>query len=117
MSGNIMSIIETGIISNGIPVFTLDSKTKLKSNLILRSGYFSALQNFVKTTFKDETQELRMKTFTVCMKNAIIHKQEMTFYAIVDKDTKSMEDIHSGLDKVISNLQQQNIKSCNICTN
>ena len=100
MSGNIMSVIETGIISNGIPVFTLDSKIKLNSNLILRSGYLSALQIFIKSVFEDETQELysQIKIWVMEIDNLKIEKV---------KEEKRHEKIGTNKEELIDSLKQE----------
>ena len=101
-----MAVFEVGAILEGIPVVKNSYHEELsKGDSTLRSGLFSAIQAFAKEAFGDETEELRLKNFTVCMKTFPLSKElSLVFYAIADKETRSIKAVRKALTKVIKRM-------------
>ena len=101
-----MVVFEVGAILEGIPVVKTSYHADLsKGDSALRSGLFSAIQSFAREAFGDETEELRLKNFVVCMKTISLSKGlNLVFYAIADKETRSIKAVRKALTKVIKQL-------------
>ena len=98
-----MAVLEVGIIVDGLPVFKIDYHHEVKGDAALRSGLFAAIQSFAKEAFGDETEELRLKNLTICMKTISIDKKslmEAVLYAVSDKNTRSIDSVRDALVKV-----------------
>jgi len=95
-----MAVLEVGIIHEGLPVFKIDFHLEVKGDATLRSGLFSAIQSFAKEAFGDETEELRLKNLTICLKTFHLHDgRDIALYAVADKDSHNIDPIKNSLIK------------------
>ncbi len=96
-----MAVLEVGIIYEGLPVFKIDFHFEVKGDATLRSGLFSAIQSFAKEAFGDETEELRLKNLTICLKTIQLHDgRDIALYAVADKDSHNIDPIKNSLLKI-----------------
>lgn len=114
-----MTVLEVGIIADGLPVFIIDYKLEIKGDITLRSGLFSAIHSFAKYAFGDETEELRLKSLIICMITLNLQGFDLILFAVSDKKTKSIEPIRSALTKIGVRLMnhKQNIHTMDISKN
>lgn len=95
-----MAVLEVGMIHEGLPIFKIDFHLEVKGDATLRSGLFSAIQSFAKEAFGDETEELRLKNLTICLKTVTLHDgKELALYAVADKDSHNIDPIKNSLLK------------------
>jgi hypothetical protein len=99
-----VAVIEVGAILDGLPVFRIDFHQEVKGDAALRSGLFSAIQSFAKEAFGDETEELRLKNLTICMKTVNVEGRDVALYAVADRDTRSIDPVRSALQKIGTKL-------------
>lgn len=96
-----MAVLEVGVILEGLPVFRADYHAEVKGDATLRSGLFSAIQSFAKEAFGDETEELRLKNLTICLKTITLpYEVDIALYAVADKDTRALDPVRNALIKV-----------------
>lgn len=90
-----MAVIETGIIVNGIPIYTtiFDDKTRPYSNTILKSALLSAIQSIVKMLYGEQSKEFIFKKNRIFLD--YIELQNTIIYAVCDLDSKLMFPIKS----------------------
>ena len=87
-----MAVLEVGLIHEGLPVFKIDFHLEVKGDATLRSGLFSAIQSFAKEAFGDETEELRLKNLTICLKTIHLYDgRDIALYAVADKDSHNID--------------------------
>ena len=102
-----MAVLEVGIIHEGLPVFKIDFHLEVKGDATLRSGLFSAIQSFAKEAFGDETEELRLKNLTICLKTIQLHDgRDIALYAVADKDSHNIDPIKNSLQKAGIQIKQ-----------
>ncbi len=99
-----MVVLEVGVIFNGLPVFRVDYHQEVKGDPTLRSGMFTALQLFAKEAFADDTEELRLKNFVICVIPITDKGTDFILYAVSNKETKSTDTVRSALKKVDKKL-------------
>ena len=103
-----MAVLEVGMIHEGLPIFKIDYHMEVKGDATLRSGLFSAIQSFAKEAFGDETEELRLKNLTICLKSIELPDgKAITLYAVADKDSRNIDPIKNSLIKTGQNLKNQ----------
>lgn len=102
-----MAVLEVGIIHEGLPVFKIDFHMEVKGDATLRSGLFSAIQSFAKEAFGDETEELRLKNLTICLKTVTLSDgRDIALYAVADKDSHNIDPIKNSLIKTGDQIKQ-----------
>ena len=95
-----MAVLEVGLIHEGLPIFKIDFHLEVKGDATLRSGLFSAIQSFAKEAFGDETEELRLKNLTICLKTVHLDDgRDIALYAVADKDSHNIDPIKNSLIK------------------
>ena len=95
-----MAVLEVGMIHEGLPIFKIDFHLEVKGDATLRSGLFSAIQSFAKEAFGDETEELRLKNLTICLKTVHLDDgRDIALYAVADKDSHNIDPIKNSLMK------------------
>ncbi|MFX0149255.1 MAG: hypothetical protein ACFFAJ_00585 [Candidatus Hodarchaeota archaeon] len=85
-----MVVFEVGVISRaGLPVIHVDFRPGVRGDPLITAGFLTALQQFVKTAFSDETQSFSMKKFSIFFSKVILIKdqEEASVYVICDYDT------------------------------
>ena len=102
-----MAVLEVGIIHEGLPIFKIDFHFEVKGDATLRSGLFSAIQSFAKEAFGDETEELRLKNLTICLKTIQLHDgRDIALYAVADKDSHNIDPIKNSLMKAGEHIKR-----------
>lgn len=109
-------MFEVGAILEGIPVVRIHYSEELEEkSSILRTGLFAAIQTFAKEAFRDETEELRLQNYTICLQTMPLFKDiNLTLYAIADKGKKYNKAVRSALKNVIKRLEKLTQKPMNL---
>ncbi|MFX1507691.1 MAG: hypothetical protein ACFFDC_16515 [Promethearchaeota archaeon] len=80
-----MVVYEVGVISSaGLPVIHIDFRPGVKGDPLMTAGFLTALQQFVNSTFSDETQSFSMKKFAVFFSKVELFKEDASVYVICD---------------------------------
>jgi len=71
-------VYECGIINTaGLPVIHVDFRPGVNSDPLMTAGFLTALQQFVKSAFSDETQSFTMQKFAIFFsKFELFNKEE-----------------------------------------
>ncbi|MFW9906213.1 MAG: hypothetical protein ACFFFH_17975 [Candidatus Thorarchaeota archaeon] len=97
-----MVVYEVGVISSaGLPVIHIDFRPGVKGDPLMTAGFLTALQQFVNSTFSDETQSFSMKKFAVFFSKVDLFKEDASVYAICDRG-KSYKAIQEKI-KIVTN--------------
>lgn len=81
-----MVVYEVGVISSaGLPVIHIDFRPGVSGDPLMTAGFLTALQQFVNSTFSDETQSFSMKKFAVFFSKIELFKEEASVYVICDR--------------------------------
>jgi hypothetical protein len=89
-----MAIIESGIIINGMPVIRSEYyPSEFKVDPFLRTGLFTAIQTFASKAFSDEAEEMRLKKYTLLIKdlNKKSDLDQLMLYLVVERGTDLVE--------------------------
>ncbi|MHA2226599.1 MAG: hypothetical protein ACXAC8_15420 [Candidatus Hodarchaeales archaeon] len=90
-----MVVYEVGIISSaGLPVFHIDLRPGVSGDPLMTAGFLTALQQFVNSTFSDETQSFAMKKFVIYVSQITLLKEQASVYVISErgKNQKAIQD-------------------------
>ncbi|MFX0123111.1 MAG: hypothetical protein ACFFAE_05695 [Candidatus Hodarchaeota archaeon] len=99
-----MVVYEVGVISSaGLPVIHIDFRPGIQGDPLMTAGFLTALQQFVNSTFSDETQSFSMKKFAVFFSKVDLFKEEASVYAICDRG-KSHKAIQERIKTVAKHL-------------
>ena len=99
-----MAVIEAGLIVNGIPLIRSEYyPTETEVDPFIRTGLLTAIQTFASKAFSDEAQEMRLKKYSILIKNLDPGTNEqLLLYTIAEKRT----DI-SELRRRLTNLEKK----------
>ncbi|MFX1516399.1 MAG: hypothetical protein ACFFC6_08820 [Promethearchaeota archaeon] len=99
-----MVVYEVGVISSaGLPVIHIDFRPGVKGDPLMTAGFLTALQQFVNSTFSDETQSFSMKKFAVFFTKVDLFKEEASVYAICERG-KNHKKIQEKIETVAKHL-------------
>ncbi|MFX0014321.1 MAG: hypothetical protein ACFFB2_08290 [Promethearchaeota archaeon] len=100
-----MVVYEVGVISSaGLPVIHIDFRPGISGDPLMTAGFLTALQQFVNSTFSDETQSFSMKKFAVFFSKVQLFKEEASIYVICDRGRNHkiiQERIEIVADKIV----------------
>ncbi|MHA2244131.1 MAG: hypothetical protein ACXADY_04125 [Candidatus Hodarchaeales archaeon] len=81
-----MVVFEVGVISSaGLPVIHVDLRPEVTGDPLMTAGFLTALQQFVNSTFSDETQSFSMKKFAIFFSKIELLKEDASVYVICER--------------------------------
>jgi hypothetical protein len=90
-----MVVYEVGIITEGgLPIITVNLRLEgQKADPALQAGFLTALQQFVSSTFSDETQSFIMRRYNIFLMKVRLdaENEEALVYAVGDKKASEKE--------------------------
>lgn len=99
-----MVVYEVGVISEaGLPVIHVDLRPGVTGDPLMTAGFLTALQQFVNSTFSDETQSFSMKKFMIFFAKIELMREEASVYVISErkKGHKTIQERISTISKKI----------------
>jgi len=65
-----MAVIEAGLIVNGMPIIrSVYYPYEKEVDPFIRTGLFTAIQTFAATAFDDEAEEMKLKRYSIIIKD------------------------------------------------
>ena len=102
-----MVVYEVGVISvAGLPVFHIDLRPGVSGDPLMTAGFLTALQQFVNSTFSDETQSFAMKKFVIYVSQITLLKEQASVYVISErgKSQKAIQERIKSVSKKIAEI-------------
>ncbi len=99
-----MVVYEVGVISNaGLPVIHVDLRPGITGDPLMTAGFLTALQQFVNSTFSDETQSFSMKKFMIFFTKLELMKEEASVYVICEQK-KGLKTVQERISTVANRI-------------
>lgn len=106
LEGKIIPIMESGLIVNGIPMVRSEYyPTDSDVDPFLKTGLFTAIQTFASKAFHDVAEEMRLKRYTLLIKNLPYPEgdQQVILYLVAERENSDIAELR----KRMANLEKK----------
>ncbi|NPE09716.1 MAG: hypothetical protein GNW80_15645, partial [Asgard group archaeon] len=99
-----MAVIEAGLIVNGMPIIrSVYYPDEKEVDPFIRTGLFTAIQTFASKAFDDEAEEMKLKRYSLIIKDLDPGSNEqLLLYSVAEKGTDVSE-----VKKRLANLEKK----------